>query len=256
MNKANPYIIRSVQLDELLQAEPAAPDPTLRYYFSYWWKKIPLGHLFVEQYELQDAKIAQEKIWGAIAPAIQFYQERTGIRAGHINFFFLERNYRDFNRDMDRLFSGYTNRKLPEMADVSVIICTRNRSRDLHRCLRSLFAQTCLPAEVIVVDNAPTDDSTYSVVKQFAEVIYYKELRPGLSIARNAGIRLAGSSVIAFTDDDVVLHPLWVYHVQESFAMPQVGAMTGLVIASSLNTESQQLFEKQYSFNRGYCDKL
>jgi len=52
------------------------------------------------------------------------------------------------------------------------------------------------------------------------------------------------------------LHPLWVYYVQESFASSQAGAMTGLVIASSLNTESQQLFEKQYSFNRGYCDKV
>jgi glycosyltransferase involved in cell wall biosynthesis len=256
MNKANPYIIRSVQLDELLQAEPAAPEPTLRYYFSYWWKKIPLGHLFVEQHERQDAEVSQERIWGGIAPAIQFYQKKAGILAGDINLFFLQRNYANFNREMDRLFSGYTNRKLPEMADVSVIICTRNRSRDLHRCLHSLFAQTCLPNEVIVVDNAPTDDSTYRVVKQFPAVIYYKELRPGLSIARNAGIRLAGSPVIAFTDDDVVLHPLWVYHVQESFATPQVGAMTGLVIASSLNTESQQLFEKQYSFNRGYCDKL
>jgi glycosyltransferase involved in cell wall biosynthesis len=256
MNKTNPYIIRSVQLDELYQAEPPAPEPTLRYYFSYWWKKIPLGHLFIEQHEPHNAEISRQKIWGAIAPAIQFYQMKTGIRAGDLNLFFLQRNYRDFNQNMDRLFSGYTNGKLPGMADVSVIICTRNRSQDLYRCLHSLFAQTCLPSEVIVVDNAPTDDSTYTVVKQFGEVIYYKEQRPGLSIARNAGIRLAASPVIAFTDDDVVLHPLWVYHVQESFVKPQVGAMTGLVIASSLNTESQQLFEKQYSFNRGYCDKL
>jgi len=256
MDKANPYIIRSIQLDELHQAEPAQPEPTLRYYFSYWWKKIPLGHLFVEQHEWDDAKISRQKVWAAIAPAIQFYQMKMGIWAEDIDVSFLQRNYVDFNRNMDLLFSHYTDRKLPRTADVSVVICTRNRSRDLCRCLHSLFAQTCLPSEVIVVDNAPTDDSTYSVVKQFAGVIYYKEQRPGLSIARNTGIRLAGTPVIAFTDDDVVLHPLWVFHVQESFATPHVGAMTGLVIASSLNTESQQLFEKQYSFNRGYCDKL
>jgi len=256
MNKANPYIIRRIQLDEPHQAEPVTPEPTLRYYFSYWWQQIPLGHLFVEQHERHDTVVWQQKIWEAIAPAIQFYQKKTGIWAGDFNQLLLQRNYAVFNENMDRLFSAYTNRKSPGIADVSVIICTRNRSGDLHRCLHSLYAQTCLPGEVIVVDNAPADDSTYSVVKQFAEVIYHKELRPGLSIARNAGIRLAGSPVIAFTDDDVVLHPLWVYYVQESFAMPQVGAMTGLVIASSLNTESQQLFEKQYSFNRGYCDKL
>lgn len=256
MNKAAPYIIRSIQLDELHQAVPTVPEPVLRYYFSYWWKKIPLGHLFVEQQEGYDAELWQKKVWEAIAPTIKFYQKKTGIWMGDIYLSFLQRNYATFNRNMDRLFSGYTDKKLPEMADISVIICTRNRSQDLRRCLHSLFAQTCLPSEVIVIDNAPADDSTYKVVKQFAKVIYYKEPRPGLSIARNAGIRLAGSPVIAFTDDDVILHPLWVYYVQESFAMSQVGAMTGLVIASSLNTESQQLFEKQYSFNRGYCDKL
>ncbi|HEY4109089.1 glycosyltransferase [Puia sp.] len=256
MTNANPYIIRRIQLDEWHQAEPAAPENSMRYYCSYWWKKIPLGHLFIEQHERHDGEGWQKRIWEAIAAAIDFYQKKSDVEAGTLYPLFLQRNYAAFNEAMNRLFAGYTDRQLPEIADVSVIICTRNRSRDLHRCLHSLFAQSCLPSEVIVVDNAPTDDSTYSVVKQFPGVIYHKELRPGLSIARNAGVRLAASPVIAFTDDDVVLHPLWVYYVQESFATPQVGAMTGLVIASSLNTESQQLFEKQYSFNRGYCDKL
>lgn len=256
MTILRPYIIRRIQLDELHEGEPPPPENTLRYYHSYWWKKIPIGHLFIEQEEWRDAETLQRRIWDAIAPAIHFYQEKTGIPAGDIPSLFLDRNYAAFDQAMDRLFCRYTDRHLPEMADVSVIICTRNRSRDLFRCLRSLSAQTCPPNEVIVVDNAPSDDSTRQVAKQYPEIIYYKEERPGLSIARNAGIRLARSPVIAFTDDDVVLHPQWVYHVQESFASPQVGAMTGLVIPSSLNTESQQLFEKQYSFNRGYRDKL
>ena len=88
MDKANPYIIRSIQLDELHQAEPAQPEPTLRYYFSYWWKKIPLGHLFVEQHEWDDAKISRQKVWAAIAPAIQFYQMKMGIWAEDIDVSF------------------------------------------------------------------------------------------------------------------------------------------------------------------------
>ena len=256
MNKANPYIIVNIQLDQLQWASPEIPKPGLRYYFSYWWKKIPLGHLFVEADPQYDTEASQQKIWEAIASAIQFYQKKTDKDAGTIEFSFLQKNYTAFHRDMDQLFAAYTNRELPASVDVSVIICTRNRSRDLHRCLHSLFAQTCLPMEIIVVDNAPVDDSTYRVAKEFGNVIYLKELRPGLSIARNTGIRVARSPVVAFTDDDVVLHPHWMYYVQESFDTPEVGAMTGLVIASSLNTESQQLFEKQYSFNRGYCDKL
>jgi glycosyltransferase involved in cell wall biosynthesis len=210
----------------------------------------------VEQHELFSSAELQHRIWEAIAPAITFYQKKTGLCADNIKTLFLQKNYTLFNQVLERLFATYTERLLPDMVDVSVIICTRNRSNDLQRCLHSLFQQSCLPAEVIVVDNAPSDDSTRRVVQQFQEVIYHKEPRPGLSIARNAGLRIASFPIIAFTDDDVMLHPLWLGYVMESFTASHVGAMTGLVLASSLNTDSQQLFEKQWSFNGGYCDKL
>jgi glycosyltransferase involved in cell wall biosynthesis len=256
MNKNDPYIIRRIQLDELKQEETDTIEPHLQYYFSYWWKKIPLGHLYIEQPDQAGSVAWQQRIWKAVAPAILFYQKKSNAWPEDIGPLFLEKNYTLFNLAMDMILGNYTNARHPEMADVSVIICTRNRSNDLHRCLHSIFAQTCLPREVIVVDNAPSDDSTLRVVQQFPEVVYYEEPRPGLSIARNAGLRLATCSIIAFTDDDVVLHRDWLYHVVESFDTPQVAAMTGLVLASSLHTESQQLFEKQYSFNRGYRDKV
>jgi cellulose synthase/poly-beta-1,6-N-acetylglucosamine synthase-like glycosyltransferase len=92
-------------------------------------------------------------------------------------------------------------------------------------------------------------------VEQYPAIRYYKEPRGGLSIARNAGLRIATSQLVAFTDDDVSLHPLWLYHVAETFRKPGVYAMTGLVLPAALDTESQQLFEKEWSFNNGYCDR-
>ncbi|MEO8112245.1 MAG: glycosyltransferase family 2 protein, partial [Ginsengibacter sp.] len=56
--------------------------------------------------------------------------------------------------------------------------------------------------------------------------------------------------------DDVMVHPLWVYNVWNTFNDVNIAAMTGLVIASELNTRSQYLFEKYWSFNRGYIDKI
>jgi glycosyltransferase involved in cell wall biosynthesis len=256
MTPTLPYIISRIQLNELHGLPPLTADPDKQYYFSFWWKDIPLGHLFVEHHDGACDAGLLHRVWQAIAPAIGFYQKRAHMCASDIKLLFLQKNYACFNVVMNRLFEAYTEMRLPEMVDVSVIICTRNRSNDLQRCLLSLFQQTCLPAEIIVIDNAPADDSTLSVVKHFHEVIYYKEPKPGLSVARNAGLRIASSPVIAFTDDDVRLHPLWLYFLSESFAEPHVGAMTGLVLASSLDTGSQQLFEKQWSFNGGYCDKL
>lgn len=255
MRTDTPYIIKHIQLDALLQNEAIVAAPGFRYYFSCWWKGIPLGHLFVEHNEQPEPLLLHQKIWDAVAPAIHLYMVKSNVKADVHRSYFVHQQYKPFCLVMDRIFSAYTPEAWPNNSDISVIICTRNRSSDLQRCLNSMVTQTCPPREIIVVDNAPSDDSTLNVVKQFKQVLYYKELRGGLSIARNSGLRMATSSIVAFTDDDVVTHPLWLCYVKESFEASHVGAMTGLIIASSLTTQSQQLFEKQWSFNGGYCDK-
>jgi GT2 family glycosyltransferase len=118
-----------------------------------------------------------------------------------------------------------------------------------------LHALACAPAEIVVVDNAPTDTSTFDACQGFAGVVYIKESRPGLDIARNTGVMIAQCPVLAFVDDDVVVHPDLIYRVWETFLDPSVAAMTGLVFALELQTEAQLLFEQHWSFNRGYVDK-
>jgi cellulose synthase/poly-beta-1,6-N-acetylglucosamine synthase-like glycosyltransferase len=93
-------------------------------------------------------------------------------------------------------------------------------------------------------------------VEHFEGITYCREPRPGLDIARNTGAKKADYSIVAYIDDDVILHPLWSYRVWKAFEDPAIQAMTGLVIASSLDTESQQTFEKYWSFNRGYKEVL
>jgi GT2 family glycosyltransferase len=107
-----------------------------------------------------------------------------------------------------------------------------------------------------VIDNAPQNDATREVVSEFKEVIYVREPRPGLDIARNTGAKTAKHPILAYTDDDVSVHPHWAYHIWQTFKDPKVAAMTGLVIAAELATEAQYIFEKHWSFNRGYTDKL
>ncbi len=111
------------------------------------------------------------------------------------------------------------------------------------------------PYEIIVVDNAPDNDSTANVANQYPFVKYVREPRAGLDIARNTGAIEAKGEIVAYTDDDVELHPRWVFEIGQSFSNPLVQAMTGLVIAAELETESQQVFEKYWSFNRGYIEK-
>ena len=94
---------------------------------------------------------------------------------------------------------------------LSLIICTRNRAAALPDCLAAvaasiLRADVADKAEIIVVDNGSTD-ATAAVIGSWTEkaparVCHVFEPRPGLSAARNAGIRSACGHLVAFTDDD------------------------------------------------------
>lgn len=133
----------------------------------------------------------------------------------------------------------------------SVVICTRDRPDELARCLASLPQQSFRPNEIVVVDNASKDGRTREVAMA-AGVVYVREDRPGLDFARNTGAKAATGDIIAYTDDDVLLHPRWLEHLVAAFDAPQIGAVTGLVLPAELETQAQRQFESFWSFGQGY----
>lgn len=90
---------------------------------------------------------------------------------------------------------------------LSLVICTRNRSAQLGRCLQSVAQLQCeRPWELIVVDNGSSDD-TARVLQDFSREFHgamcrVHEATPGLARARNTGWHAARAPVVAFTDDD------------------------------------------------------
>jgi glycosyltransferase involved in cell wall biosynthesis len=87
---------------------------------------------------------------------------------------------------------------------VSVIVPTYNRAHTIRRCLDSALGQTISPDEVIVVDDASTDDTT-SVVKSISDERLRLITMPshkGAQAARNVGIKNAKGDHIAFLDSD------------------------------------------------------
>jgi glycosyltransferase involved in cell wall biosynthesis len=96
-----------------------------------------------------------------------------------------------------------------KVPDVSVIIPTRDRCRQLQIALRSAMGQRYVDLEIVIVDDGSTD-ATERMVSAIADprVRYLRRAgSPGVSAARNAGIADARGRWIAFLDDDDVWAP-------------------------------------------------
>jgi len=89
--------------------------------------------------------------------------------------------------------------------NISVIIPTYNRYEFLKRALSSVFAQSYLPKEIIVVDDGSTDN-TQNIQKDFPNIKYLYQTNQGVSSARNRGIKNASYAWIAFLDSDDTWH--------------------------------------------------
>jgi glycosyltransferase involved in cell wall biosynthesis len=101
----------------------------------------------------------------------------------------------------------------PSRLPVSVIVPAYNAAATLPRAMDSVAAQTCLPAEIIVVDDASADQ-TWDVIQQLCRAYPDQPIKTirmpqnsGAGAARNAGWATAGQEFVAFLDADDAWHP-------------------------------------------------
>jgi len=120
---------------------------------------------------------------------------------------------------------------------ITVILCTYNRAKTLAKALESISA-SILPSEidweVLVVDNN-SRDQTREVAERFCILFpgrfrYLFEPQPGKSHALNAGIREARGSVLAFTDDDVMVEPTWLQKLTTALDTGEWAGVGGRVL--------------------------
>ena len=139
--------------------------------------------------------------------------------------------------------------------DLTAVLCTRDRPQGALRCLDSLQEQSYPRLQVMVVDNASSDDRVRRFVnsRQFrVPVRYLAEPVPGLSHARNRAVAECETDLIAFLDDDEVACRWWASELVRCFLEePGVDCITGLIVPRELQTPAQLLYERFGGHSKG-----
>lgn len=114
--------------------------------------------------------------------------------------------------------------------DATVIIPCRNSAGTVGEAVSTALSQTRPPLEVLVIDDASTDDSAGIAAAHGARVVRL-ERRANAGGARNRGIDIARGSVLAFLDADVRIAPDWLERVDAAFlADPSIAAVGGRIV--------------------------
>lgn len=129
---------------------------------------------------------------------------------------------------------------------VSIIIPTYNRVKDLEETLDSIIIQTRLPKEVIVVDNA-NNIETENLIKRRRKdfekrnviLKYIRSEENSLTVAKNIGIKHSTGDIISFVDDDVILNRRYYEAILKVYEEnPNASGVQGLIQVEDVRKEN------------------
>ena len=125
------------------------------------------------------------------------------------------------------------------MPFISFVIPAQNEARFIQRDLRSIhtYLKDRLDYEIIVVNNASTDDTAALAVAEGAQVISVPYKTTPAKV-RNIGVAQAKGGVLVFLDGDVYLTDQWIDRFES--LLPEIRA-NRLVTGSTLDVVQRQV---------------
>jgi len=119
--------------------------------------------------------------------------------------------------------------------DISIVISTYNRQALLLSTIESVLEQDFEYYEIIVVDNACSED-TKKIVESFKTNRYRRSIRYicepniGLHNARHAGAKAAKGNILLYIDDDVVADKNLLREIMVMYSDSAVGCVGGKIL--------------------------
>jgi cellulose synthase/poly-beta-1,6-N-acetylglucosamine synthase-like glycosyltransferase len=144
---------------------------------------------------------------------------------------------------------------MSETVMISFVVPAYNEERNLGRTIAAILAEIkrsgCL-AEVIVVNNASTDD-TGTLAASFPEVIVVEEPTKGLVQARRAGFQRATGMLVANVDADTIVTEGWLMRVLGEFRRhPKLVALSGPYIYYDVPKSTRAAVRAFYVMGYGF----
>ena len=115
---------------------------------------------------------------------------------------------------------------------IAIVVPNYNHASFLSESLTSIASQTTAPDEVLIIDDASTDDSVRVITEFIASHPTWKLIRHderlGVNVTQNEGIHQVQSDWILFLGADDELHPTYLAKVVDQLSR---GPDAGLVCA-------------------------
>ncbi|MCD0504148.1 glycosyltransferase family 2 protein [Bordetella petrii] len=146
----------------------------------------------------------------------------------------------------------------PESPGVSIVMPAYNARRFIGAAIESVLAQTCPDWELIIVDDASTDD-TAEVVRAYqrrdARIRYEKSVpNQGVAAARNRALDLARGRYVAFLDSDDLWEPAKL--AQQMAFMDQTGTDISFASYLRIDEDGRERSRVQVPARVRYTDML
>ena len=121
---------------------------------------------------------------------------------------------------------------------VSMVIVNYNSGDYLPQCLKSVIAQDFTDFEVIVIDNASTDNSL-EFPSQFEQIrVVRNDTNVGFARAQNQGMRLAQGKYLMPLNFDLTLNPTFLEKMIDAINMSEnIGSVSGKLLNMGPNGE-------------------
>jgi len=197
-------------------------------------RTIPLPAGFGIAFDAETQFVGPDVLFGGSPPrllrlspaGVRALEELRGGRVGSADGGRLARRLTDAGLAHPRPPAG----PAPRPDQVTVVIPVRDRPAGLARCLAALGPRY----PVIVVDDGSLDpDSVAALCREHAARLRRRPAPGGPGPARNDGLALVTTPLVAFLDSDCAAGPDWIAGLARHFADPMVGAVAPRVRAQT-----------------------